>query len=286
MSFSREIKEELSMLNNWNQPEQLKAELNGYYMSSNTSTSGEKINFVTENNSNLERYQKILKNLGIPFTTSKKGKIFQTQYCNEAWLELANIDIEDKEILKAVLRGAFMAAGTINNPNKKYHLEIFLSSKENAKFINYITEQFNIYSKLLKREKNYVVYLKDGEAISNFLALIGANKAVLNFEEVRVMREMKNKVNRIVNCETANLNKIINVAVSQIEDIKYIIKKKRFEDLPDNLKEIAKIRLENPDMSLEQMGKLLEKPIGKSGVNHRLKKIGELAEELRKEEKA
>ena len=100
------------------------------------------------------------------------------------------------------------------------------------------------------------------------------------------MREMKNKVNRIVNCETANLNKIINVAVSQIEDIKYIIKKKRFEDLPDNLKEIAKIRLENPDMSLEQMGKLLEKPIGKSGVNHRLKKIGELAEEIRKEEKA
>ena len=115
MSFSREIKEELSMLNNWNQPEQLKAELNGYYMSSNTSASDEKIYFVTENNSNLERYQKILKNLGIPFTTSKKGKIFQTQYCNEAWLELANIDIEDKEILSTFQQ----SYATTANVNKR-----------------------------------------------------------------------------------------------------------------------------------------------------------------------
>lgn len=286
MSFSSEIKEELSAFNNWNQTEQLKAELNGYYMSSNTIIDGNIISYVTENDSNLKRYQKILKNLGISFETIRKGKIFQTQYHNDEKIDLTNINIEEIDILKAVLRGAFMATGTINNPNSKYHLEIFLSSKENAKFIIYITEQFNIYSKLLKRKKNYVVYLKDGEAISNFLALIGANKAVLNFEEVRVMREMKNKVNRIVNCETANLNKIINVSVLQIDDIKYLIKNKHFDELPNNLQEIARIRMENPDMSLEQMGKLLEKPIGKSGVNHRLKKIREIAEELRKEDRA
>ncbi len=286
MSFSAEIKEELSAFNNWNQTEQLKAELNGYYMSSNTIIDGNIISYVTENDSNLKRYQKILKNLGISFETIRKGKIFQTQYHNDEKIDLTNINIEEIDILKAVLRGAFMATGTINNPNSKYHLEIFLSSKENAKFIIYITEQFNIYSKLLKRKKNYVVYLKDGEAISNFLALIGANKAVLNFEEVRVMREMKNKVNRIVNCETANLNKIINVSVLQIDDIKYLIKNKHFDELPNNLQEIARIRMENPDMSLEQMGKLLEKPIGKSGVNHRLKKIREIAEELRKEDRA
>ena len=198
--------------------------------------------------------------------------------------EITDIDIEDLEILKAVLRGAFMASGAVNNPNNKYHLEIFLTTKENAKYLNYIAEKFGIYPKILKREKNFSIYLKDGESISNLLALIGANKSVLDFEEIRVMREIKNNVNRKVNCETANLNKTINVAVMQIEDINYIIKKKKFDELPDNLKEIAEVRLQNPDMSFAQLGKMLENNLGKSGVNHRLKKISEFAEELRKEE--
>lgn len=283
MSFSIEVKQELRMLNNWTNKSILKAELNGYYLSSNTEIKCDEIFFSTENEDNSERYKKTLKNLNISFDTQKSGKLYVTIFHKID--DLTDIDVENKDILKAVLRGIFMASGAINNPNKKYHLELFVRTKENAKFINYITEQFDIKTKVLKREKNYSVYIKDGEAISNFLALIGANKSVLNFEEVRVVREMKNNVNRIVNCETANLNKIINVAVAQIEDIKYLKEKKKFKDLPENLQEIAKVRLENPDMSLAQLGQLLENPIGKSGVNHRLKKISQIAEELREEQK-
>lgn len=282
MSFSVDVKQELSQLNNWINKDILKAELNGYMLSSNTNINEEKVEFVTENINNWERYKKILDNLKLECRTQRKGKLYQTIFNKSE--DLTDIDVEDKEILKAVLRGAFMASGAVNNPNKEYHLEMFFTTVENAKFIKYITEQFGIKTKLLKREKNYSIYLKDGEAISNLLALIGANKAVLNFEEIRVMREMKNNVNRIVNCETANLNKIINVSVVQIEDIKYIQKMGKFDELPQNLKEIAQIRLDNPDMSLSQMGEMLENPIGKSGVNHRLKKISQIATDLRKEE--
>ena len=282
MSFSTDTKEELSKINNWSNKELLRAELNGYRLSSNTEIKLDNIAFTTENIDTIERYNKILDNLNINYKTEKKGKLYYTEYIKKD--ELSDINIDNKEVLRAVLRGVFFASGTLNNPNNKYHLEIFLSTKENAKYVNYITEQFHINSKMLDRKKNYSVYIKDGENISNFLALIGANKSVLNFEEMRVIRQMKNNINRVVNCETANLSKIINVAISQIEDIKYIMSKNKFEELPSNLKEMAKIRLENPDVSFVQMGKMLENPIGKSGVNHRLKKISEIADELRKEE--
>ena len=124
--------------------------------------------------------------------------------------------------------------------------------------------------------------MKDGEDIANFLAFIGANKAVLNFEDIRVLRDIRNNVNRIVNCETANLNKVIKTSVKQIEDIKLIKKKNKFNNLSEKEKELAELRIKNPDATLTELGKMLKKPIGKSGVNHRLKAISELAEELRK----
>ena len=127
-----------------------------------------------------------------------------------------------------------------------------------------------------------MLYLKDGEEISNFLALVGANNSVLRFEEVRVIKETRNEINRLVNCETANLNKTINASIKQIEDIKLIQKLNKFKSLPEGLQEIAIIRMENPDMPLAELGKLLSKPLGKSGVNHRLKKISAIAEELKK----
>ena len=139
--------------------------------------------------------------------------------------------------------------------------------------------EFNIHSKTIKKGKGYMIYIKDGEEISNFLALIGAMSSVLKFEEVRVERELKNNINRAVNCETANLNKTIDAAINQIEAIEKIKKTKKFESMPDNLKEIAILRVNNPHASLIELGQMLEKPIGKSGVNHRLKKILEIAEE-------
>jgi len=135
--------------------------------------------------------------------------------------------------------------------------------------------------KQINVNEKYQLYLKEGEEISRFLALIGANRAVLKFEDVRVMKEMKNNVNRKVNCETANLNKTVDAAIRQIEDINFIKKMKKFDDLPNELKDVAILRLENPDLSLKDLSELIEPPIGKSGINRRLKKIHEFAEELK-----
>ena len=140
-------------------------------------------------------------------------------------------------------------------------------------------KDLKIFPKTLEKENKYIIYLKEGEEISNFLALIGANKGMLNFEEIRVKREMRGKINRIVNCQTANLSKTINASVEQIETIKKLKETGKFSKLNEGLKEIAILRLENPDMNLVELGKLLKEPIGKSGVNYRLKKIIEIAKE-------
>jgi len=172
----------------------------------------------------------------------------------------------------------------MSDPTKKYHIEIILSSQNNAVYIKEILKRFGIAVKLLKRKKAYSLYIKDGEEISKLLAFMGASKAVLEFEQIRVVRDMRNNINRIVNCETANLNKTIGASVRQIEEIKLIQKKGKFELLSENLQEIAKLRLENPDISLEQLGEMLKNPISKSGVNNRLKTISQIAQDLRSRE--
>ena len=166
----------------------------------------------------------------------------------------------------------------MNNPERIYHLEVIYSSEKNVDYINKILEKYEIK---IKRLSN-TLYLKDGEEISKYLAFIGANLAVLKFEEIRVIRDMRNNVNRLVNCETANLNKTINAALKQIEDIKFIKNMKKFNELPPNVQEVANLRLENPDMPLAELGKMLSTPVGKSGVNYRLKVISNYADELRK----
>ena len=144
-----------------------------------------------------------------------------------------------------------------------------------------IIDKQNITSKIINREKKYVLYIEDGEMISEFLAFIGANKSVLNFENERVLKNVRNNVNRLVNCETANLSKIVTSSVKQIEDIKYIKSKKKFNNLSEKEQEIANLRIKNPNMSLQNLGKMLNPPISKSGVKHRLEGIQNFAEELR-----
>ena len=189
---------------------------------------------------------------------------------------------QDEQLARLCIREAFIKSGSMNDPNKKYHLEIMFKTKKKAEEMQTLLNNFNINAKIIKREKDYMLYLKDGEEISEFLALIGANSSVIKFEEIRVLKETRNDINRLVNCETANLNKTINAAVKQIEDIKLIKKKHKFSSLPENLQEIAELRIANPDVSLIELGKMLSEPIGKSGVNHRLKKLSSIAEELRK----
>ena len=202
-------------------------------------------------------------------------------------LELKMWDInstmkQDEQLARLYIREAFIKSGSINNPNKKYHLQIMFKSNKKAEEMKKLLSNFDINAKIIKKENEHMLYIKDGEEISNFLALIGANKSVLRFEEIRVIKETRNEINRIVNCETANLNKTINASVKQIEDINFIKKMKKFNSLPDSLKEIAEVRIENPDMPLAELGKQLSNPISKSGVNHRLKKISLYAEELRR----
>ena len=145
------------------------------------------------------------------------------------------------------------------------------------KIVEEILKILGVNVKEIELKNKYSIYIKEGEEISKILAVIGANKAVLKFEDIRVKREMRGKVNRLVNCETANLNKTINASIEQIAAIKKLNKEGKFNKLNDNLKEIANLRIENPDMSLIELGKLLKEPVGKSGVNYRLKKIIEIA---------
>ena len=192
-------------------------------------------------------------------------------------IEQINYNIQGlkEEEKKAIIRGTFMGGGSVNNPDNEYHLEVDLSDEKNQKFLIDLLKDFQINVKKFKNS----IYIKEGEEISKFLALIGANKAVMQFEDIRIQREMRGKVNRLVNCKTANLNKTINASVEQISAIKKLQQTGEFNKLDDNLKEIAILRLENPDMSLVELGKLLKQPIGKSGVNYRLKRIMEIADE-------
>lgn len=185
---------------------------------------------------------------------------------------------------RAYIRGAFLGAGSISNPEKSYHMEFVSNSEEQSEFLSEIINSYGFNSKIVKRKENYVVYLKEAEQISDLLALIGATNSVLAFENVRVIKFMKNKVNRIVNYETANLNKTVNAAIMQIEDIEYIDRIKGINNLSEPLREVAELRLENPDSSLREIGDMLNPPVGKSGVNHRMNKIKKIANRLRSEQ--
>ncbi len=289
MSFSFNIKEELSKINNLSNKEAIKAEFIGYLISNNIVIKQNKIRYSTENEYNINRFNKLLNNMSIDYNIKLQGKVYYITFKKQEFEELEyiednieiknNIFIDNKNelIYKAFVRGTFLGGGSLNNPQNKYHLETAFSTKRNAIFVSEILKQFNIQAKLLDRVKSYCIYIKDAEEISKYLALVGAYKAVLEFEQIRVVRETRNNINRIVNCETANLNKTINAAVEQINAINYLKKSKKFDELPENLKEIANIRIKNPDANLKELGQMLENPIGKSGVNHRLKKICEIA---------
>ena len=290
MSFSSDLKEELSKINNLKRKDEVRFELIGYLISKNASILKNNIRYATESEYNINRFSKLLKNLDIEHDIEFDGKSFIITFKSKDKIQEINIDkngeIKVANILKmnenqkrALIRGAFLGAGSINNPDKTYHLEINLSNKENLDFLFKVINECGIKCKKLEQENKYSVYLKDGEDISTLIALLGANSTVLKFEDIRVQKEMRGKVNRIVNCQTANLNKTLNASVEQIDAIRKLQMNNKFNKLDENLKEIAMLRLEYPDISLVELGKKLKNPIGKSGVNYRLKKIIEMAEE-------
>lgn len=182
---------------------------------------------------------------------------------------------------RAFLRGAFLCAGSISNPTKGYHLEFVCTDVEKAKQLQKVLQGFSIEAKIVLRKKYYVVYLKEGESIVDLLNVCEAHVALMEFENLRILKEMRNSINRRVNCEAANITRTVNAAARQIEDIEYIRDYGGLRMLPDNLREMAEVRLEYPDASLKELGEYLDPPVGKSGVNHRLRKLSEFAEKLR-----
>ena len=184
---------------------------------------------------------------------------------------------------RAFIRGAFLAAGSISDPEKFYHFEIACATEAKAKQIQGLILSMGIEAKIVLRKKYFVVYIKEGSQIVDILNVMEAPVALMELENIRILKEMRGSVNRQVNCETANLNKTIEAAVKQIRDIEYIRDTVGLDYLKPTLRDVARLRLDNPDMNLKDIGELLDPPVGKSGVNHRLRKISETAQSLRGE---
>ncbi|RDI41060.1 DNA-binding protein WhiA [Falsibacillus pallidus] len=191
--------------------------------------------------------------------------------------------IKKKCCKRSYLRGAFLAGGSVNNPEtSSYHLEIFSLYSEHNDSLSELMNSFGLNSKTLERKKGFITYLKEAEKITEFLNIVGAHNALLRFEDVRIVRDMRNSVNRLVNCETANLNKTIGAALRQVENIQFIDRTVGLQILPDKLREIAELRVNYQDVTLKELGEMVSGgTISKSGINHRLRKIDEIAEKLR-----
>ena len=310
-SFSKKVKKELSEINNLSNKTLDWFELLGYSL---TNSSKE---FTTESKYNINRYARILENVGVDdynisvsgknFTIKTKKKLdeilkeknpkeYNNIFNNEETegknqkenLESLNNNKNDERFQinedekKAIIRGAFLGSGTISEPRKAYHLEIYLKDEKSLCFCIKILTSYNVNVKSIRQNKN-ILYIEEGESISNFLAFVGAKKSVLEFEDTRVVKEIRNNVNRQLNLENANLNKTILSSVKQINYIKLIKKKNKFNELTEKEKKLAEIRLKNPDASLEELRKMLGENISKSGVSHRMKKIEELAKNLENE---
>ncbi len=219
-----------------------------------------------------EQVKRILQ--GIHFM-DKEGKFEQKD-------QLVDGLIVQKDCCKrAFLSAAYIAAGSMSDPEKSYHFELVCPTEGRALQAREILNHFAVTAKIVIRKNHYVVYLKEGEQIVQILNVMGAHKALMELENVRILKEMRNSVNRQVNCETANINKTVNAAVKQIEDIKLIEEKKGLDSLPENLRKMAEVRLENPEATLKELGEVFDPPMGKSGVNHRLRKISEIADGIR-----
>lgn len=182
---------------------------------------------------------------------------------------------------RAFLRGAFLSIGSMSDPAKGYHLEFDCTNEEKARQLQELIRGFDIEARIIRRKKYHVVYLKEGAGIVDLLNVCEAPVSLMNMENLRIIKEMRNSVNRRVNCETANIAKTVNAAARQVADIEYIQMYYGFQNLPDSLREMAEIRLEYPDVPLKELGEYFNPVLGKSGVNHRLRKLSELAEKLR-----
>ena len=304
VSFARQVKEEV-VFNDFDiccQKAILSAiiKVNGTLSLSNQ---GLLLTIRTENAKIASKVHKMLKEVYHPhieFLVSRKMKlqknnvyILKVSKAREILDDLGLMNglgfhtLPDKKLLekecckRAFLRGTFLAAGSISDPEKGYHFEIVCATVHKAVQLQEIMNDFGVDAKIVQRKKHFVVYLKEGSQIVDMLNVMGAHVSLMELENVRILKEMRNSVNRKVNCETANIHKTVSAAVRQIEDIRYIQQKIGFEQLSEGLAEIARLRLEQPEATLKELGMMLSTPVGKSGVNHRLRKLSLIAQDIR-----
>lgn len=306
LSFSSEVKDELTKISNHNNECCKLAELAGYLIT-NCNIVRENSQFIlkmtTESSSSIRRMYNAFRKLYdvTPITNiENESKLYELVVIDNDDLQkifknaLVNVDvnlqividdngkIKEKECcMKSFLRGVFMGSGSIVEPSSGNHLEIVLNNTQNANFINCVLAEFGISAKMMKRKKTLVIYIKDAEMISDFLRVIESNTGILYFEEAKVEKEYRNHINRKINCEVANIDKTAVAASEQLKDIMVLKETKMFEKLPKNLKQIANIRIKYPEASLDKIGNMLEPKLSRSGVSHRFKKIKELASEVR-----
>lgn len=291
MSFSGTVKEELAAYISPARHCQL-AELAAlFHFGGRLTEDGSHINFDMENEAIARKCFTLLQktfNINNVMREADEEKIFQALHLYDEEHHINPLDTPVNALLiknsccaRAYLRGAFLCAGSMSDPEKSYHLEFVCGRPEQAGQLRSIIQDFQIEAKTIKRKKYYVVYLKEGSGIVDLLNVIGAHVSLMNLENLRIVKEMRNSINRRVNCEAANITKTVTAASRQIEDILLIKKHYGFENLPDNLRQMAEIRLEYPEAPLKELGEYLEPAVGKSGVNHRLRKLSEIAEHMR-----
>ena len=311
MSFSGMVKEELSRQISTARHCRI-AEIAALLSACGKMTAAGILRFQTENDAVVRKYFTLLqKTFNIETEIAilesrqmKKGNVYYVEITDPGQVETVlqgtklSVNEGDGETLytenalltqqscckRAFIRGAFLASGSISDPEKGYHFEIVTQDERKATHLQEIICSFQIDAKIVLRKKSYVVYVKEGAQIVDMLAIMEANVALMNLENIRILKEMRNSVNRKVNCETANINKTVNAAVKQIEDIRLIEQKKGFHNLNEGLAEIAELRLQYPEATLKELGMMLNPQVGKSGVNHRLRKLSEIADELRMNE--
>ncbi|APH03661.1 DNA-binding protein WhiA [Bacillus weihaiensis] len=308
MSFASETKKELTNIEL--KPCCLKAELSALIrMNGSLSFSNRMLilDIQTENAAIARRIYTLLKkqyDVAVELLVRKKMRLKKNNVYIVRLVEDARAILEDLDILdegftfyhnisenlvkkkcckRSYIRGAFLAGGSVNNPEtSSYHLEIFSLYKEHNDSLCELMNTFDLNSKTLERKKGFITYLKEAEKITELLNIIGAHQALLRFEDVRIVRDMRNSVNRLVNCETANLNKTIGAAIRQVENIRFIDERIGLDALPDKLREIARLRVEYQDVTLKELGEMVSSgTISKSGINHRLRKLDQIAEQLR-----
>ncbi len=287
MSFSHEVKEELAKhigSARHCQMAELAAILNFTGQLGRDKSGGFTIGFQTENETVVRKGFTLLKKT---FNIETDAVIDEAKI-QEIYHKFGDLNqpvspllIKNSCCQRAFLRGTFLSIGSMSAPEKGYHLEFVCTNEEKAKQLQEIMLNFEIESKIVKRKKYFVVYMKEGKAIVELLNVMEAHIALMNLENLRILKEVRNTVNRRVNCEAANITKTVEAAGKQIEDILLIKEKMGLSNLPVNLKQIAELRLENPEMPLKELGEELEPPVGKSGVNHRLRKLSEIAKTLR-----